>query len=286
MAGQSKTIKTRIKSVKNTKKITKAMELVSASKMRRVVARTVSARPYIEHALEIVHSIKNPSALHPLLTAPATDGKVLLLVITSDKGLCGAYNTQIIRAVSAFTATEDQQCDVVSIGKKGAMALRTSPCNIVASFEQKSCSNVIDAHVVSKYAIEAFLKGTYTRVLVAHTEYISALNQQAHITQLLPFAEGPEPVEGYDNIDKEFIFEPDPETILDVVIEKIIHTRLYGMVIESVASEESARMIAMKNASDAAGEMISDLSLMYNKIRQAGITQEISEISAGMTSTH
>ncbi len=286
MAGQSKAIKTRIKSVKNTKKITKAMELVSASKMRRVVARTVSARPYIEYALEIVHLIKNPSALHPLLTAPTTDGKVLLLVITSDKGLCGAYNAQIIRVVSAFTDTVDQQCDVITIGKKGAVALKASPCTIVASFEQKFCSNVTDAHVVSKYAIDAFIKGKYSRVLVAHTEYISALNQQAHISQLLPFVDASLDSGPTAKNALEFIFEPNAENILNVVIEKIIHTRLYGMVIESVASEESARMIAMKNASDAAGEMISDLSLMYNKIRQAGITQEISEISAGMTSTH
>jgi F-type H+-transporting ATPase subunit gamma len=283
MAGQSKTIKTRIKSVKNTKKITKAMELVSASKMRRVVAKTVSSRPYIEQSLEIVNAIKGSNTNHPLFNAHTTDDKTLVIVISSDKGLCGGYNAQVLRAVNAYVASMGEQCDVLAVGKKGALGMKTTPCKMVASFEQKQCASVADSHVVSNYAVNAFLKGTYSRVMVAHTEYLSALNQQAHVTQLLPFI-------NQNNVEEqdmsEFVFEPSASAIMDVVVEKIVHTQLYGMIIESVASEESSRMIAMKNASDAAGEMITDLSLTYNKIRQAGITQEISEISAGMTSTH
>jgi F-type H+-transporting ATPase subunit gamma len=278
---QSKAIKTRIKSVKNTKKITKAMELVSASKMRRVVAKTVSARPYITHALEIVHSIKT-SVPHPLLSEPAAKtNKALLIVIASDKGLCGGYNAQILRAVASFIETTGEHCDIVSIGRKGTAALKGS-ANIVAAFEQKHTMHVGDSEIVSHYAVDAFLNKGYDRVMVAHTEYLSALVQQAHVTQLLPFMD----TDREEAHEIEYLFEPDADSILDVVVEKIIHTRLYGMIIESMASEESARMLAMKNASDAAGEMITDLSQTYNKIRQAGITQEISEISAGMTSTH
>lgn len=281
MAETNKTIKTRIKSVKNTKKITKAMELVSAAKMRRVVGRSVSIKPYIDESLAIIRSIKTTSIEHPLLVSHTDNNKTLVIVISSDKGLCGAYNAQILRAVAAYTTSTQDQCDIVSIGKKGMMALKSNPCPVVASFEQKECAHAVESHVVSKYAIEAFIKGKYERVMVAHTEYLSALNQIPHVTQLLPFSDSIS-----EEKESDYVFEPGADAILNIVIEKIIHTRLYGMITESVASEESSRMIAMKNASDAAGEMISDLSLMYNKIRQAGITQEISEISAGMASTH
>lgn len=283
MAGQGKAIRSRIKSVRNTKKITKAMELVSASKVRRVVSRTVAVRPYIEHSLDIIHAIKSPVFAHPLLTE--TKGtKVLIVVITSDKGLCGGYNAQLLRTLNSFITAEAEQCEFVTIGKKGDAALRQNNSAIVASFDHKAASHEY-ADIIADYCEKVFLRQEYKKVYVAYTQYVSALLQEPHVTQLLPFADLSDTSATTAAEQVEYLFEPGAETILDIVVEKIINAQLYGMLLESAASEESARMIAMKNASDAAGEMISDLSLTYNKIRQAAITQEISEISAGMTST-
>jgi len=284
MAVQSKAIKARIKSVRNTKKITKAMELVSASKMRRVVSKTVGTRPYIEHSLDIIHAIKSPQVTHPLLLTQKAD-KSLIVVITSNKGLCGGYNAQILRTVASFLGATDEQYDFVTVGKKGDVTLRQNGSTIIAAFEQKLLFTIRDSAAIGDFVIKQFLTSTYARVYVAYTEYLSALNQQPQIKQILPFIDETSTTSS-DLVSDEYLFEPEADAILDVVVDKIIHTRLYGMLLESAASEESARMVAMKSASDAAGEMITDLSLRYNKIRQASITQEISEISAGMTSSH
>jgi len=292
MAG-TKEIKSRIKSVKNTKKITKAMELVSASKMKRAIASALGSRPYASYSWEVLESLSGyvSETSHPLL-AKRSGGKTLIIFITSNRGLCGGYNAQISRKViSALQEASIAQTDFISVGKKGEVVLRRIGQNIVASFNELSDSpKHADVYPIANFAIDLYKRGEYDTVRVAFTDFVSALTQVPHVRTILPVskeairaeleeakADAPKGMPNYT-------FEPDYETLMSVLVEKIAHMRVYQMILESSASEHSARMLAMKNASDAAGEMIDELTLAFNKARQAGITQEISEISAGMAS--
>jgi F-type H+-transporting ATPase subunit gamma len=276
MATQTKAIKQRIRSVRNTKKITKAMELVAASKVRRNVSKTIHARPYIKYSSTILSSIITTNSSHPLLEQN-TATKTLLVVITSNKGLCGAYNAQVIR--TALEVLKENDCDVVTIGKKGESSLKRIKVPLIASFILGESIALREALPIAEFLIKNYSDNKYGKVLVVYTHYLSGLVQTATVKQLLPFKQDP-----IETSVQEYTLEPDKETVFNTLVEKIIKTTFYSLLLESHASEESARMLAMKNASEAAGEMIDDLTLSFNKIRQAGITQEISEISAGMTS--
>jgi len=308
MAG-TKEIKQRIKSVKNTKKITKAMELVAASKMKRAISKAVSSRLYANYSWELLTSLSerleetnspffNDNKKH----LNQRSNKTLFVLITSNGGLCGAYNSQIIKkAILSLKQLDASNVDILTIGKKGDHAMRRTGGNILASFlELPDNSNLNDILPLSKIVIDEFKKGIYKEVHIAYTDFISALNQKAHVKQILPIVkeELKDLIEkiGENNSDKvasaatsrggvvPYIFEGDMNTIIESLAEKLVRMQIYHMILESNASEQSSRMIAMKNASEAAGEMIDDLTLMFNKARQASITQEISEISAGMAS--
>ena len=279
----SKEIKNRIKSVKNTKKITKAMELVSASKMKKAVARALDSRTYAHEATRLLNRLKQgeeAGLTHPLLEKKTGD-TTLLVVITSNGGLCGAYNAQILREMVRYTRTHaDKKFAFILIGKKSEAVARRLGFPIVASFT--GLPQIPDIQSVKSIADTIFTEyknGAYREVIAFYTDYKSAITQVATQKILLPLqvAEdmgSSEPLES----------EPAFPILIDVLLEKLARTDIYQMLIESSASEHSARMLAMKNASDAAGEMISDLTLAFNKARQASITQEISEISAGMAS--
>ena len=301
----SKAIKNRIKSVKSTKKITKAMELVAASKMKRAVASTLASRLYAEYSWEILTSIAQSiqDISHPLFDErdkKTSAGKVLLILITSNRGLCGAYNAQVIKKTLSLLKSSMSKTgfDIISIGRKGDVAMHRLGVNVIASFTELndniSLSEIIP---ISKLAIDEYSALKYDKVLVAYTDFISALTQRANIKQILPVSRTDlkEMIESLENIKSEeigslqkktinYLVEGDKVKLIGSLAEKLTRMQIYQMMLESNASEQSSRMVAMKNASDASGEMIDDLTLVFNKAGQSNITREISEISAGMAS--
>ena len=294
----TKEIKRRIKSVKNTKKITKAMELVAASKMKRAVSRALASRLYASYSWDLLTSLsaRLDEITHPFFTERET-GKTLILLITSNRGLCGAYNSQVIKKTLAMlSGNQTEDIELITIGKKGDNAMRRIGQNITASFlDLPDTPTLADVIPLSKLAVNEYKGGTYKHIYVAYTDFVSALTQKPHIRKLLPIskAEIKEMIESVGEEAKQapittnetpYTFDGDIATLIESLAEKLTRMQIYQMILESNASEQSARMIAMKNASEAAGEMIDDLTLAFNKARQAGITREISEISAGMAS--
>lgn len=301
MAG-TKEIKRRIKSIKNTKKITKAMELVAASKMKKAVSSALASRLYAEYSWEILSSVAQnmENTVHPYFEARDINN-VLLVLISSNRGLCGAYNAQIIKKAFSFLKKENENIniDIVTIGKKGDIAMRRLNKKIIATFSEIDDEvNLFEIIPIAKMLSEEYTSARYDRVLVAYTDFISPLVQRANLKQLLPVLKSDlkdllNSLETDENkfTNKEkgkinYLFEGDFNTLISSLAEKITQMQIYQMILESNASEQSARMIAMKNASEASGEMIDDLTLMFNKARQANITREISEISAGMASVN
>ncbi len=288
----TKEIKRRIKSVKNTKKITKAMELVAASKMKRAVASALSSRVYARYSLEILESLSEAitESVNPLFVErPAA--KTLFVLVTSNRGLCGAYNAQAIRQTMNFIKQSSVPIDFVTVGKKGDAALRRLGQNIVASFtELPDTLSLRDILPVASILFEEYGSQKYDHVYIAYTDFVSALSQKATIRQLLPISkekiikEVNGEIKERKNGKTDYTFEPSYEVLIEKLVEKLSRAQVYQMLLESMASEQSSRMVAMKNASEAAGEMIDDLTLVFNKARQSSITQEISEISAGMAS--
>ena len=302
MAG-TKEIKQRIKSVKNTKKITKAMELVAASKMKRAISKAVSSRLYANYSWDLLVSLsdKLDDTSNPFFSEKnnSKNNKTLFILITSNGGLCGAYNSQIIKKViSSLKKIDINDVDIVTIGKKGDHAMRRTGSNVIASFlDLPDNSNLSDIIPLSKLVLNEFKLEKYKKIYIAYTDFISALNQKPNIKQILPIGkeEVKELIEELGEERKKekvlsninntpYTFEGNIDVILESLAEKLVRMQIYHMILESSASEQSSRMMAMKNASEAAGEMIDDLTLVFNKARQAGITQEISEISAGMAS--
>ena len=297
MAG-TKEIKRRIKSVKNTKKITKAMELVSASKMKRAISATLASRAYAGYSWEVLQSLSNyvEESSNPLLQTREVK-KTLVVLITSNRSLCGGYNSQVTRKTISFLREhEGDDIDFVSIGSKGEASLRRIGQNIIASFNDISEKpKLSDIYPIADFIIDVYKKAQYDKVAIAYTDFVSALTQTPRIHTLLPVKRD-ELKEEIAEIGKnkeqtvaenskvDYTFEPNYETLMSMIVEKIARMRVFQMILESSASEHSARMLAMKNASDAAGEMIDELTLAFNKARQGSITQEISEISAGMAS--
>ncbi|MBU4453348.1 ATP synthase F1 subunit gamma [Candidatus Parcubacteria bacterium] len=321
MPTSTKTIKTRIASVKNTRKITKAMEMVSAAKMRRATDSVLSTRPYSNLAWQIIGNIKNSKTeiQHPLLIDPSshkatkgkhTQEKLMVILITSDKGLCGSLNSQMFREIKHFltighptsdpssvitrneaTRQSHENIDFIIIGKKGEAFAKREKLSVTAGFEDLTNKpKFTDVKPIAKIAIDRFIDNTYSKVYVAYTDYISVLIQKARVRQLLPIIRDEELGNVENNNQSaisnqqsaiDYLFEPQKDELLEMLLPKIVETQIYQAILESVASEQSARMVAMKNATDAANEMVDDLTLTFNKLRQAGITREISEISAG-----
>lgn len=308
MAG-TKEIKRRIKSVKNTKKITKAMELVAASKMKRAVSQTLSSRLYANYSWDLLTSITNKvgDTSHPFFenyvdtdnTNKTNSNRNLIILITSNRGLCGGYNSQIIKKVISVIKKEtlSDNIDIITVGKKGDSAMRKIGQNITASFIEMPDINIKinDIIPLSSIIIEEYKKSNYKNIYIGYTDFVSALSQKPKVKKILPISkqEIEEELEEI-KLSKEkdviiddntpYLFEGNVHELLESLVEKIIRMQIYQMLLESNASEQSSRMVAMKNANEAAGEMIDDLTLVFNKARQSGITREISEISAGMAS--
>jgi F-type H+-transporting ATPase subunit gamma len=288
-------IKKRIRSVKNIAQITRALEATSASKVRRAQARVLASRAYAEKAWEILLNVQKSAQkgtpLHPLLT-PRTDvKKVKVILITSERGLAGAYNTNMIRTARRFAQRLALPIEYVTVGRKGRDSMVRIRENVVAEFVNGDNPTIMDISPIASIAIQEFLSGQVDEVFIAYTDFINTLTQAPRVLQLLPLM----PYETDDKVMAEMLkeapkvsssvsdydYEPNANAILDEIVPRFTTLQLYQAVLEAQASEHSARMVAMRNASENAGALTVDLTLQYNKARQAAITSEILDIVGG-----
>jgi len=273
-------IRRRIRSVKNTQQITKAMKMVAAAKLRRAQERIFAARPYAAALREVLSSVASrvDAACHPLLQT-REEHNVLLLVITADKGLCGAFNSNVIRA--ALNAMHEQHWSSVQllpIGRKALEYFRRRTIPIRSEATQIFQALTLDtAHGIAHDLIADFVGGEVDAVYAVYNEFKSIIAQRVHVERLLPL----ERVWDEAGPETDYLYEPDPLTILDALLPKHIEFQLYRMLLESAAAEQGARMTAMEAATKNASDMIGHLTLTYNRIRQASITKEIIEIVSG-----
>lgn len=316
MAVNTKTIKRRMKSIANTKKITKAMEMVSAAKMRRAVDAALATRTYSTMARDIMERLSQAERASMPLLATRSVGNILLIVVAGNRGLCGSFNSNVHKKVTKLTrdsknlamhrtrAAEEAPLpkdqitiSMVGIGKKSAPIAKKLGLTLTGVYDTFSERPTFEEVVsVARTAIDDFTAEKYDKVAVVYTDYKSSLLQVTKIRQLLPISDidvekmiedvggvepEPERVEkSLENLEN-YLFEPNQTEILQTILPKLVEVQVFQAVLESLASEHSARMVAMKNATEAAGDMLSELKLSYNKARQAAITQEISEIVGG-----
>ena len=283
MAG-SKEIRTKIKSVQNTRKITKAMEMVAASKMRRAQERMRTARPYAEKIRNVAAHIAqaNPEYRHPFLVERDSVKRIGIIIITTDKGLCGGLNTNILRlAMNKMKEweSEGEEIEVCAIGNKGLGFMQRLGANIVSNViglgDKPAMEKMIGA---VKIMLDGYTQDRFDRVMIFNTRFVNTMKQEPTMEQLLPLSG--EAI-GAPTGNWDYIYEPDAKVVLEQVLTRYIESLIYQAVTENMASEQSARMVAMKAASDNAATVIDELTLIYNKTRQAGITKELSEIVAG-----
>ncbi|PPE70976.1 F0F1 ATP synthase subunit gamma [Caldimonas thermodepolymerans] len=281
-----KEIRGKIKSVENTKKITKAMEMVAASKMRKAQDRMRAARPYAEKVRSIAANLAqaNPEYRPPLLQKNSGTGQVGMIIVTTDKGLCGGLNTNILRATTAkLKELEDQglKTQAVGIGSKGVAFLNRIGAKVVAQVTQLGDKPHLDRLIGPvKTLLDQYAEGKLDAVYLCYTKFINTMKQEPVVMQLLPLA-----ADTLD-VDKsahawDYIYEPDAQTVIDDLLVRYVEALVYQAVAENMASEQSARMVAMKAATDNAGNLINELKLEYNKTRQAAITTELAEIVSG-----
>jgi F-type H+-transporting ATPase subunit gamma len=278
-------IRRRIKSIRNTAQITKAMQMVAASKMRKAQQHALAGRPYAGLMNKVLVSLRarTDPTQHPLLNVRPLK-KELVLIISTDKGLAGALNTNLFREAARF---EPEKTAYVVAGRKARQFLVRTRREMLADFELKDAPTFVETKAVSKYCTEKFLNHEVDKVSVLYTHFVNTINQRPVVRTLLPItkfelaqaegegpaaADGEDPMVGYE-------FEPTAEAVLDTMLPYYIQYEVFQMILDARASEHSARMVAMKNATDNAKEFIKDLTLEYNKMRQASITNELLEIA-------
>lgn len=290
----TKDIRRRIKSIKSTRQITKAMELVSAAKMRRAQQQALATRTYASLAWELIQNLsdKTDPRIHRLLRRSQETKKAGIVLITSNRGLIGGFNNNIINAALA-AARAEKHVEFITLGKKGLAVVRKRGFAIAAEFEKKDAVfSVLDIRPLSKLLIEDFINGKYDKVILVYMEFVSTLRQKPRVNELLPlsrqtfmnrgeFADDEDDRELKYEEPSHYLFEPTPDQVLEVLLPRLLEMQIYQAVLETNAAEHSARMVAMKNASDAASDLVDELTLEYNQIRQAAITKEISEIVSG-----
>lgn len=280
----TKEIRMKIRSVQNTRKITKAMEMVAASKMRRAQERMRAARPYAEKIRNVAAHIShaNPEYRHPFLVERNTVKRVGIIVVTTDKGLCGALNTNILRMVLGKYRewqTQGEEVDVCCIGSKGLGFMQRLGANIVSHAAGLGDRPQLEALIGAvKAMLDGYSTDRFDRLMLFYTSFINTMKQEPVVEQLLPLSGDRlgAPTSNWD-----YLYEPDAKVVLDQVLTRYIEAIIFQTVAENMASEQSARMVAMKSASDNAGTLIDELTLIYNKNRQAAITKEIAEIVGG-----
>ncbi len=305
---KTKDIQRRIKSISSTKRITRAMEMVEAAKMRKAVEAALASRTYANLSWETLMNIAaaNGKLSHPLLQTRPEINKQAIIVITANRGLCGSFNTAVTSEVRRYIKGFEEKTDIILLGKKGESL--TQGGNITAQFHKDEA--IVNSSLVAPIArlvIDGFKEGLYDRVLIAYTDYINVVKQVPHVKQMLPLMT--EAVDGslgiFSDQDRvgvtqefvtektkqhlggggfkhEYTFEPTAQAVLDEVVPRLVSVQLYQALLESNASEHSARMAAMHQATKAASDLVGELTLFYNKARQAAITAEIAEITAGV----
>lgn len=288
-------IRRRIQSVKNTAQITKAMQLVAASKMKKAQDQATSGRSYADLLNKVLVNLNERAGAEEHALLEEREGKELVLLITSDKGLCGGLNTNLIRLV---TEQAEEDASYVTVGAKGRQTFARLKKDLIADFHVKDPVAFAESKQISKFLIDQFLEGGYGSVKVGFTNFINTVNQEPLFETLLPIR----PIDlgrdkhfvglGGEHAKVEagpaddrgggYIFEPSADVVLEHVVPQYVNYQIYQLLLESRASEHSARMVAMKNATDNANDLIKDLTLEYNKQRQAAITSELLEITTAM----
>jgi F-type H+-transporting ATPase subunit gamma len=280
----TKEIRVKIRSVQNTRKITKAMEMVAASKMRRAQERMRAARPYADKIRNVAAHIShaNPEYRHPFLVSRDTVKRVGIIVITTDKGLCGALNTNVLRLVLAKYKewqAEGEEVDACCIGNKGLGFMQRLGANVISQVTSLGDRPQLETLIGAlKIMLDGYASDRFDQLMLFYTRFINTMKQEPVMEQLLPLSGERlgSPESAWD-----YIYEPDARGVLEQVLTRYIEAIIYQSVAENMASEQSARMVAMKAASDNAGTLIDELTLIYNKNRQAAITKEIAEIVGG-----
>ena len=280
-----KELRSKIKSVENTKKITKAMEMISVSKMRKAQERMRAARPYSEKIRNIAANLgkANPEYVHAFMKT--NDAKVAgVIVVTTDKGLCGGLNTNVLRAVTVKLRDLQAQgvsAEAVAIGNKGLGFLNRIGAKVVSHVTQLGDRPHLDKLIGPvKVLLDAYAEGRINAVYLSYTKFINTVKQEPVVEQLLPLKADALKADG-DAHSWDYIYEPDAQSVIDELLVRYVESLIYQAVAENMASEHSARMVAMKAATDNAGNVIGELKLVYNKTRQAAITKELSEIVSG-----
>jgi F-type H+-transporting ATPase subunit gamma len=294
-------LRRRVRAVKNTQQITKAMKMVAASKLRRATERIMNARPYAAQMQRVLASVaaRVDSSVHPLLMARErapgdAAGKTLVIIVTGDKGLCGSFNTNIIKGASAFILGSTEPCVLGLVGRKGREYFGRRRFEVM--FERVGIFQGLkyaDAQGIATTAVEAFTSGAVDRVMLVYNEFKSVMTQRLVVDQLLPIAredmagaasggavsQGGSPGEGYVAVD--YLYEPSPQEIFNQLLPRYVEVQVYRALLESNAAFFAAQMTAMDTASKNSADMIASLTLYMNKVRQAAITREIIEVVSG-----
>lgn len=299
---QTKEISRRIKSVTSTKKITKAMEMVAAAKMRKAIEAVLKTRAYASLSWETIVRLaaleksKNDAA-HPLLTPRQEIKNAAVILVTSNRGMCGGYNTAIVTKAEQSLKKHGIKTDFILAGRKGGSVYQHG-YNVAAEFEKSDViSDAQEVYPIVKMVLADYISGKYDKVFVAYTDFINPVKQVPRVKQILPVEmekvevdlgsasinkdETGKPLDIAAEIPGGYTYEPSPSEVLDLMVPRLLEIQLFQAFLEANASEHSARMTAMHQATEAASDMVSELTLFYNKARQAGITAEIAEISAG-----
>ncbi|NOZ28089.1 MAG: ATP synthase F1 subunit gamma [Chloroflexi bacterium] len=291
-------IRRRIRGIRNVSQVTRAMQMVAASKMRRAQAQVLGTRPYSDRAWQILKHLAAQQVaagtLHPLLEVRDSINAVALVLITADKGLCGAYNANMLRVASRFILDAEQPVQVIAVGRRGASFMARHRQNLLAEFSDLPPQpGILDITPIARTVIEVFLKGDVDEVYLGYTQFVNTLVQRPVIRRLLPLptsrahrrigvastvVQEEEPPERVG----EYIYEPDPQSILDIVLPRFTEIQIYQAVLEALASEHSARMVAMRSATENANELLASLTLSYNRARQDAITREMLDIAGGV----
>ena len=283
MAG-GREIKTKIKSVQNTRKVTRALEMVSASKIRKAQDRMKTSRPYARAMKQVIGHLAqaNTDYQHPFMVERKDVKRVGFIIVSSDRGLAGGLNNNLFRKMLGEIRQWNEkgvEVDVVTNGQKASVYFRRVKVNMLASVSHLGDTPKLDQLIgVIKVMLDGYTEASLDRVFVVYNDFVNTMTQRAAFDQLLPLPAAETQVARHD---WDYIYEPDAATVLDHVITRYIESLVYQAVLENIASEHAARMVAMKAASDNANKLIGDLQLVYNKARQAAITQEISEIVGG-----
>ena len=274
-------IRRRIRGIQSTAKITRAMEMIATSKMRRAQERGLAGRPYSEKIFQVIADLaalpQEGKPMHPLLQSRPVN-KIAIVHITPDRGLCGGLNTNVNRKTASFIVEQSVPVTISVVGRKGRDFMRRHKCEILAEFTQLGDKpSLLDTLPISRIIIDDYSSGVIDLVYLVYAQFISTMTQKPILQQILPVE--PATIPRGENVD--YIYEPGADVVLGELLPRFVEMQVYHAILESIASEQSARMVAMRSATDGANELVQDLTLMYNKARQEAITKELLDITGG-----